>query len=62
MATNHVSKPPHFDGNNYDYWKKRMCLHLKAMSQKIWGVVGVVEESFIVLDMKDPTPREEENL
>ena len=39
-----------------------MCLHLKAMSQKIWGVVGVVEESFIVLDMKDPTPREEENL
>ena len=35
-----------------------MCLHLMTMSQKIWGVV----EEFIVLDMKDPTPREEENL
>jgi hypothetical protein len=56
MATNHVGKPPHFDGTNCDYWKKRMCLHLKAMSRKIWGVV---EETFIVLDMKDPTTREE---
>jgi len=56
MPTNHVGKPPHFDGTNYDYWKKRMCLHLKAMTRKIWEVV---EESFIVLDIKDTTPREE---
>jgi hypothetical protein len=34
-------------------------LHLKAMSLEIWGVM---EEEFVVLDMKDPTPREEEKL
>ena len=33
-----------------------MCLHLKKMSTKIWGVV---EDSFIMLDMKDPTTSEE---
>jgi hypothetical protein len=58
MATNHVGKPPNFDGTNYGYWKKRTCLHLKAMSRKIWEVV---EDPFIVLDIKDPTPREEKN-
>lgn len=36
-----------------------MCLHLKAMSQKIWGSL---EEEFIMLDMKVPTLREEDNL
>lgn len=36
-----------------------MALHLKAMSRKIWGVVN---NSFIVLDLKGTTPREEENL
>jgi hypothetical protein len=56
---NPVGKPPHFDGSDYDYWKKRMCLHLKAMSRKVWNIVEV---GFVVLDMKDPTPREEENL
>jgi hypothetical protein len=50
MATNHVGKPPHFDGTNYDYWRRRMCLHLKAMKEKFW----VVLEEFMVLDVKDP--------
>lgn len=59
MEMNLVGKPPHFDVTNYDYWKKRMCLHLKAMSRKIWGVV---EEEFVVLDMKNLTPRKEEKL
>ena len=36
-----------------------MLGHFKAMSWKIWGVV---KEPFIVLDMKDPTPWEKENL
>jgi hypothetical protein len=38
MASNnnvHIGKPPHFDGNNYDYWKIRMLMHLKAMGGKI---------------------------
>jgi hypothetical protein len=39
MAINHVSKPPHFDRTNYDYSKSSMCLHLKARSRKICGVV-----------------------
>jgi hypothetical protein len=49
MATNHVGKPPHFDGTNYNYWKKRICLHLKAISRMIWNVV---EESFVVVGMR----------
>jgi hypothetical protein len=42
MASNnnvHIGKPPHFDGNNYDYWKIRMPMHLIAMGGKIWQVV-----------------------
>jgi hypothetical protein len=37
MASNnnvHIRKPPHFDGNNYDYWKIRMSMHLRAMVEK----------------------------
>jgi hypothetical protein len=37
MASNnnvHIGKPPHFDGNNYDYWKIRMSMHLKAMGER----------------------------
>jgi len=30
--------------------KKRMCLHLRAMSLEI---CGVMEEEFVVLDMED---------
>ena len=37
---------------------RRGCACTLRLSRKIWGVV----EEFIVLDMKDPTPREEENL
>jgi hypothetical protein len=35
METNHVGKSPHFQGTNYDYWKKMMYLHLVAMNLKI---------------------------
>jgi hypothetical protein len=35
----HIWKPPHFDGNNYDYWKIRMPMHLKARGGKIWPIV-----------------------
>jgi hypothetical protein len=29
----HVGKPPVFDGNNYDCWKKRMEVHFKAWEE-----------------------------
>jgi hypothetical protein len=32
----HIGKPPHFDGNNYDYWKIIMSMHLRAMGGRIW--------------------------
>jgi hypothetical protein len=38
MANNnsvHIGKSPHFDGNNYDYWKIRMSMHLKAMGEDL---------------------------
>jgi hypothetical protein len=38
MANNnnvHIGNPPHFDGNNYDYWKIRMSMHLKVIGGKI---------------------------
>jgi hypothetical protein len=34
MASSHVDEPLHFEGTNYDYYKKTMCLHLKATSEK----------------------------
>lgn len=59
MATNSVGQSPHFHETKYDFWNKRMCLHIKAMDRKIWGVV---EEDFVVLYMNNPTPREDEIL
>ena len=59
LYINHVGKPPKFDGNAYGYWKKKMQAHIKSMNRKIWQVV---EKDFIVLDVNDPTPREDELL
>jgi hypothetical protein len=33
----HVGKPPVFDGNNYDYWKKRIEVHFKALGRDFYG-------------------------
>ena len=53
------SYAPHFDGTGYDYWKRKMWQNIKSRGRKIWGVV---ENDFVVLDLKNPTPREEELL
>ena len=29
--------PPHFDGNNYAYWKVRMKTFLKYIDEKVWN-------------------------
>ena len=31
--------PPHFDGNNYAYWKVRMKAFLKSINEKVWNSV-----------------------
>jgi hypothetical protein len=54
----HVGKPPFFDGNNYNYWKTRMAVHLKAISRKIWIIVN---DGSVILDDKILTSRDEEN-
>jgi hypothetical protein len=42
----HIGKPPHFDGNYYDYWKIRMSMLLREMGRKIWPFV---RDEFVVL-------------
>jgi hypothetical protein len=62
MASNnnvHIGKPPHFDGNNYDYWKIRMSMHLKAMGGKIWPIV---RDGFVVFKQDEPSPIGNENV
>ena len=31
--------PPHFDGNNYAYWKLRMKTFLKSIDERVWNSV-----------------------
>ena len=31
--------PPHFDGNNYAYWKVRMKAFLKSFDERVWNFV-----------------------
>ena len=31
--------PPHFDGNNYTYWKVRMKAFLKSIDERVWNSV-----------------------
>ena len=30
---------PHFDGNNYAYWKVRMKIFLKSIDERVWNFV-----------------------
>jgi hypothetical protein len=50
-SNTHIGKPPHFNENNYDYWKIRMTLHLRAMGEKIWRTV---RDGFVVLKQDEP--------
>ena len=31
--------PPHFDGNNYAYWKVRIKVFLKSIDERVWNFV-----------------------
>ena len=54
-----VGKPLFFNGSNYDYWKTRMMIYLKAMGGDIWNVV---EDGFVVLDPKKTIHVEKEKI
>ena len=41
--------PPHFDENNYVYWKVRMIAFLKSIDKRVWNFVEYGWE-------KPPTP------
>jgi hypothetical protein len=55
----HVGKSPYFDGTCYDYWKRKMCAHLKSINRKVWEVV---DNDFVVINEASPTTRDEEKL
>ena len=54
-----MGKPPHFDVTSYDYWKRKMCAHLKSINRNVWEVV---DNDFVVINEASSTPREEEKL
>jgi hypothetical protein len=39
--------PPHFDGNNYQMWSKRMAVFLSGKGQILWDVT--VDTSYVQL-------------
>jgi hypothetical protein len=55
----HMEKAPHFYGNNYDYWKIRMTVHLRAVGGNIWRIV---RDGFVVLKHDAPTTSDEQNI
>jgi hypothetical protein len=54
----HVGKPPVFNGNNYDYWKKRMEVHFKALRRELWRIVM---EGYVILDPKNKSDQDDKN-
>jgi hypothetical protein len=54
----HVGKPLVFDWNNYDYWKKRMEIHLKALGINLWRIVM---DGYVILDPKNKTSNDDKN-
>jgi hypothetical protein len=46
----YVGKPSVFDENNYDYWKKRMQIHFKALGRNLWRIVI---EGYVILYPKN---------
>jgi hypothetical protein len=55
----HIGKQPHFARNNYDYWKIRMSMHLRAMGGRIWKIVS---DGFVVLKQDEPVFSDNENI
>jgi hypothetical protein len=51
------SGPPHFDGNNYQMWGKRMAAFLRGKGQILWDVTvdtGYVQPmNFLAIESRD---------
>ena len=51
--------PPHFDENNYTYWKVRMKAFLKSIGERVWNSVEYGWEKPITLVSEWQTPQKE---
>ncbi|KAL4619378.1 hypothetical protein ACB092_06G074600 [Castanea dentata] len=51
--------PPHFDGNNYAYWKVRMKAFLKYINERVWNFVEFGWEKPTTLVSKWQTSQKE---
>jgi hypothetical protein len=54
----YVGRPSVFDGNNYDYWKKRMEVHFKALGRELWRIVM---EVYVILGPKNKSDKDDKN-
>ena len=51
--------PPHFDGNNYAYWKVRMKAFLKSINERVWNSVEYGWEKLTTLVSEWSTSQKE---
>ena len=51
--------PPHFDGNNYAYWKVRMKAFLKSINERMWNSVEYGWEKLTTLVSEWSTSQKE---
>ena len=51
--------PPHFDGNNYAYWKVRMKAFLKSIDERVWNSVEYGWEKLTTLVSEWQTSQKE---
>jgi len=50
MEGGSISRPPIWDGSNYDYWKARMVSFLKSMDSKTRKAIIKGWEHLVVMD------------
>ena len=51
--------PPHFDGNNYAYWKVRIKAFLKSTDERVWNFVEQDENKLTTLVSEWSTSQKE---
>ena len=51
--------PPHFDGNNYAYWKIRIKAFLKSIDERVWNFVEQDENKLTTLVSEWSTSQKE---
>ena len=51
--------PPHFDGNNYAYWKVRIKAFLKSIDERVWNFVEQDENKLTTLVSEWSTSQKE---